>query len=86
MGEYVFVFVFDRQGPKVRTLKKWRDYVVPAFYTVDVPAVKVLDSELNWNIIVLPRAMQTVTLSDLYYYEKSNIDFNMSWQDLEDIL
>lgn len=33
-SQYVFAFQFDRQGPKIRTLKKYKDQIVPAFYTL----------------------------------------------------
>jgi hypothetical protein len=84
VSEYVFVFQFDRQGPKVRTLKKYRDHIVPAFYTLSVPPTKIIDSPLNWCILVLPTTFQTISLSNLYYYQKCNI--GVSWQDLDDLL
>lgn len=68
---YVLVLTFDSQAPKSRVFKRYRNTCVPSFYTLDtMKPSTIIDSELNWNTIVLTSPPETLLLRDIHMYQK----------------
>lgn len=68
---YVMVFTFDSKGPKSNVYKKYKDTCVSAFFTLDaIPPETVIDSDLNWNAIILTNEPQRLQLADMRCFQK----------------
>jgi hypothetical protein len=80
------VLQFDNQGSKVHSLKRYKNHLVPAFFTItEIKYPKVIDSPLNWNLLIQPLNTDIFDLDTLLFYQKSTLG-NVSWLELEDIL